>query len=53
MVSNTPNRPDDREDAETVRIVMERLETADQELKRDDSALDELIRKRKQRLAPC
>jgi hypothetical protein len=52
MESNNPTRTDEREDEETVRIVLERLRTAAGEPKRDDSALDEIIRKRKQQQVP-
>jgi hypothetical protein len=40
-------RPEEQEDRETIRIVLERLKTADKEPKGDDSALEEIIRKRK------
>jgi hypothetical protein len=40
-------RPEEQEDPETIRIVLERLKTADKEPKGDNSALDEIIRKRK------
>jgi hypothetical protein len=52
MSANLPSRPEEREDPETVRIVLERLQTADQEPKRDDSALDEIVRKRKNQPVP-
>ena len=52
MYDDAPARPEDREDPETVKIILKRLETAATEPRRDDSALDEIVRKRKQQPAP-
>jgi|KBSMisStaDraftv2_1062788.scaffolds.fasta_scaffold51107_4 hypothetical protein len=51
-MSTSPRHPSEREHPEDVKLVTERLKTADQEPRRGDDALDEIVRRRKLKPAP-
>jgi hypothetical protein len=50
--ATSPNRPEEREDPETVRVIEERLKTAQNEPKRGDEALREIQSRRKLKHPP-
>jgi hypothetical protein len=52
MEAPAPNRPEEREDPETVRVIEQRLRTAEREPKRGDEALEEIRQKRRKQPAP-
>jgi hypothetical protein len=47
MERPAPNRPEEHEDPETVRIIEQRLKTAAEEPKRGDEGLQEIQNRRK------